>query len=238
VDEVTLEDWRQFVDDSKIQFDWEQRLTNNIAGGGPPEARDPQTAMYHITWYEAVKYANWLSSQLGFEQVYEITENGSQTIVTWHHERTGFRLPTEAEWEYAARGGSAARETKYAGSNSIGEVAWYIGNSDSRVHEVGKKRPNELGIFDMTGNVSEWCWDYFDVTYTPHGVTDPTGPSTGRAPGLFESQEREQSARVFRGCDFFAFEDWCEIATRDGNPANNLWLTGVRLAMSGSGTEN
>lgn len=89
-----------------------------------------------------------------------------------------YRLPTEAEWEYAARGGNLSRGYKYAGSNSVDEVAWYTSNSGSKTHPVGEKKPNELGLYDMSGNVDEWCQDWYG-NYSFSTQTNPTGPSTG-----------------------------------------------------------
>ena len=110
----------------------------------------------NISWYGATAYCNWLSNKTGKK----------------------YRLPTEAEWEYAARGGNQSRGYKYSGSNNIGEVAWYKDNSDSKTHTVGTKRGNELGIYDMTGNVWEWCSDLYDENYyenspsrNPQGAT-------------------------------------------------------------------
>ena len=89
-----------------------------------------------------------------------------------------FGLPTEAQWEFAARGGVNSRGYEYSGSNDIGVVAWYCVNSSDRTHEVGQKIPNELNIYDMTGNVCEWCHDW-KGSYTSEAVTDPVGPTSG-----------------------------------------------------------
>jgi len=142
-----------------------------------------------ITWYMALVYANKLSMIRGLSPAYRIDGStdpadwGTPPItndVAWNNATvvagsTGYRLPTEAQWEYAARGGNGSPGNfLYAGSNAIDDVAWYVLNSGNKTHEVGKKAENGLGLYDMSGNVWEWTWDWYG-TYPNYAQTDPTG---------------------------------------------------------------
>ena len=112
--------------------------------------------------------------------MYYITWDDCQEFITKLNELTGqqFRMPTEAEWEYAARGGNKSKGFTFSGSNNIADVAWYSENSSNRSCPVANKAPNELGIYDMTGNVWEWCSDWYG-DYSDAPQTNPTGPETG-----------------------------------------------------------
>ena len=117
-----------------------------------------------------------------------------------------YRLPTEAEWEFAARGGKQSKGYKYSGSDNIGVVAWYTGNSGGKTHQVGTKEPNELGIYDMSGNVWEWCGDWYG-SYSSSAQTNPTGPSSG-------------SYRVLRGGSWSHDARYCRVSYRSySNPS-------------------
>ena len=129
-----------------------------------------------------------------------------------------FRLPTEAEWEFAAKGGNKSKGYTYSGSNTIGDVAWYTDNSGSWTHAVGTKAANELGLYDMSGNVYEWCYDWYG-SYSSTAQTDPTGASSG-------------SGRVFRGGSWLYFATDCRSADRNINaPTVRSDSIGFRLAL-------
>ncbi len=153
--------------------------------------------------------------------VEQVSWNECQTFISRLNNLTGknFRLPTEAEWEYAARGGNRSCGYKYSGSNNLSDVAWYTDNSGSKTHPVGSKSPNELGLYDMSGNVWEWCSDWYG-TYCSSSLTHPTGPSSG-------------SGRVGRGGSW-DFDAWfCRSSYRFGStPDDSGSYLGLRLALS------
>lgn len=159
---------------------------------------------------------NWGNMQCPVERV---SWSDCQTFITKLNELTGetFALPTEAQWEYAARGGNASKGYLYSGSNSIDAVAWYNGNSSDTTHPVKSKSPNELGLYDMSGNVWEYCADWYDG-YSSTSRTNPVGPSTG-------------SHRVIRGSCWTNSAPSCRVAKRYYcNPAGASDAYGLRLA--------
>jgi formylglycine-generating enzyme required for sulfatase activity len=138
-----------------------------------------------------------------------------------------YRLPTEAEWEYAARGGSSGRGYKYSGSNNLDEVAWHYGNSGSKTHPVGQKKVNELGLCDMSGNVWEWCADWYG-DYSSGAQTNPKGPSSG-GDLVFRGGSWSVFRRVLRGGSWFS--DGCRVSfRRDDTPSNRDDGNGFRVA--------
>lgn len=152
--------------------------------------------------------------------VEEVSWNDCQTFITKLNALTGetFSLPTEAEWEYAARGGNKAQGYLYSGSNTIGDVAWYTSNSSSTTHPVKTKQANELGIYDMSGNVWEWCADWYG-SYSSSAQTDPVGPSSG-------------SNRVLRGGSWYRNATSCRVAYRSYNTPTYVHnYYGLRLSL-------
>ncbi|MCO6480370.1 MAG: formylglycine-generating enzyme family protein [Phaeodactylibacter sp.] len=193
--------------------------------------RGRRPAIY-VDWYDAVEYCNWLSEIWGLEQAYRIDKkrkdpnnkyenDPKKWLVTANESTNGYRLLTEAEWEYAARGGQKSEGFLYAGSNELDEVGWYDGNSGSKTHPVGEKQPNELGLYDMSGNVYEWCWDWFAGDYYRSSPEDnPRGPDQG-------------SSRVSRGGRWGYTARNCRAACRyDWSPAYRYDDVGFRLARS------
>ena len=159
--------------------------------------------------------------------VEQVSWEDCQAFITKLNALTGknFRLPTEAEWEYAARGGNKSRGFKYSGSNTLSNVAWYGDNSADKTHPVATKAPNELGIYDMSGNVWEWCSDWYG-SYSSSSQYNPTGPNSG-------------SRRVYRGGSWYYYARSCRVSFRNSdNPTYRYDILGLRLALSEDNNRN
>ena len=190
VHQVTLSDY--YIGETEVT----QELWNAVMGSNP--------SYFTGSMQRPVEMVSW---------------NDCQTFISKLNQLTGetFRLPTEAQWEYAACGGNKSKGYTYSGSNEIDEVAWYDDNSDEMTYHVKTKAPNELGIYDMSGNVWEWCSDWYG-SYSSAAQTDPTGPATGYY-------------RVTRGGSWYESASLCRVAIRGGStPAYSDFSLGLRLA--------
>ena len=178
------------------KFEVTQELWEAVMGNNPSNWKAFDHPVEMVSWDDAQEFCAELSRMTGKR----------------------FRLPTEAEWEYAARGGKKSTNAKYSGSSSVSNVAWYTDNSGSQTHSVGKLRPNELDIYDMSGNVWEWCQDWFG-NYSSASQTDPQGPSSG-------------SYRVLRGGCWYNNARICRVYDRSYvTPGIRRDYIGFRLCL-------
>ena len=174
-----------------------QELWEAVMGSNPSNFKGAQNPVEEVSWNDCQEFVSRLNSLTG---------------------RT-FRLPTEAEWEYAARGGNQSLHYKYSGSGNIDDVAWYDDNSGGTTHAVGTKTANELGIYDMSGNVDEWCSDWSGGGYSAGAQTNPQGPSSG-------------SNRVLRGGSWCYIAGSCRVSNRGyGDPDDSDDSNGLRLVL-------
>ena len=179
------------------KYEVTQVLWRAVMGSNPSNFKGNNLPVENVSWYDCQTFIKRLNSYTG----------------------RNFRLPTEAEWEFAARGGNNSRHYKYSGSNYIGDVAWYTDNSGCRTHPVGTKQTNELGLYDMSGNVWEWCSDWFG-SYSSYSQSNPTGPNSG-------------SFRVHRGGFWRYNARYCRTPERSSKtPDYCVNYIGLRLVLS------
>ena len=193
---------------------------------------------FYICKYEVTE-ALWTAVMGSNPSYHKLGDNYPVEQVNWYDcqdfveklsELTGrhFRLPTEAEWEYAARGGKRSRGYRYSGSYNLDEIGWHVGNAHHYKREVGTKKPNELGLYDMTGNVSEWCQDKLDIEYYHHSPSiNPQGPD----------RSTYKDNRCFRGGSFCDNDKYDRLKVYKRNstglpPESKYFMDGLRLAMS------
>jgi formylglycine-generating enzyme required for sulfatase activity len=217
---IRLVEFRRFIEDTACRtiaeieggsYVWDGDRWNKNASAcwrNPLFDQSPEHPVTCVTWYDAVSFCNWLSVKEGLSPCYSIDssrtdphnhypERDVRWIVACDFRANGFRLPTEAEWEFAARGGTKSKGFRYAGGNDPGAVAWYLDPraasgffvrtqdygrlfNNGTPMPVGRKQPNELGLHDLSGNVREWCWDWYAEGYYRNSPgQDPTGPPSG-----------------------------------------------------------
>lgn len=216
-----------------------------VIGANPSHfVGDTNRPVEMVSWYATLVYCNKRSMMEGLTPVYSIsgstdpanwgniptTSNAAWDAANCNWSADGYRLPTEAEWEYAARGATNTPDFLFAGDDNVSAVSWYATNSGNTTHPVGLKNPNGLGIYDMSGNVGEWCWDWYGATYySTSPSTNPTGPA-------MDAQHRH----TIRGGSWFHQASSSRVVYRDwGTPEkdspkvlnNRLGFRVVRLAV-------
>ena len=197
IDEKTVHQVNLTNDYYMGKYEVTQALWEAVMGSNPSKYKGDNLPVEMVSWNDCQEFISKLNSMTGRK----------------------FRLPTEAEWEYAARGGKKSRSYQYSGSSNISDVAWYDENSVNKTHPVGTKQANELGIYDMTGNVWEWCSDWYGF-YSSSSQTNPTGADSG-------------SGRVCRGGGWCDDAVCCRLSFRDCTPPDwRGYNLGLRLALS------
>ena len=203
--ETTFEDFDRFTSETK---------RDSAPSGTWGRGKKP---VFMVSWFDAVEYCNWLSKKEKLSACYVIKGSDVKYLDT----AKGYRLPTEAEWEFAGRGGNKSKGNTYAGNNVLEAIGWVKTNSGGETMPVAQKWPNELGLYDMTGNVWEWVWDIYDFNYYKNSPTDnPKGADAG-------------PYRVMRGGGWYNEPNYSRLVTRQNNaPTFKQNSVGFRVART------
>lgn len=219
--ELSLGEFEEFVKNSNYQIEtgayifidniWE--FKEDASYQNPYFQQQKEYPVVAINFYDAINFCNWKSKNENLEPCYTIKDKN----VACDFNKNGYRLPTEAEWEMASRGGNSKPQYRYSGGNDLNEVGWYRNNSNYQTHKIGSKKPNYLGLYDMSGNVWEFCFDWYSP-YKNIVYFNPTGSKTG-------------DFKILRGGSFY---DDCKHAVQVSNrfsikPTDRFYNVGVRV---------
>lgn len=206
------------------QYEITQEIYESVMGENPTQTKNPKMPVEGVSWFDAVNFCNNLSEIMGYQKCYSNSDNG----VVCDFEANGYRLPTEAEWEYACKAGTGTdyysgqmTGSGYDNEPNLNTAGWYMHNSDMSLKIPGQKTPNAFDLYDMHGNVAEYCWDWYSEDYysnSPH--TNPTGPAQG-------------THRVERGGRWGIQAYWCRSSVRNKiNPQTGMH--GIRVVRTAS----